>query len=109
MGESLEFIANITTNEKEESNYFNMWLQNEAGERIISAVEDGNEGPQSNGNPNDDNLSLSLIYKQEFASETTLYLYAEAIGVLAHYVPPHQMQVSYKTYGSGHKMTVGSI
>ena len=63
-GESLEFIANITTNEVEESNYFNMWLQNEAGERIISAVEDGNEGPQSNGNPNDDNLSLSLIYKQ---------------------------------------------
>ena len=63
-GESLEFIANVTTNELEESNYFDIWIQNEAGVRVISAVDDGNEGPQSNGNPNDDNLSLSLLYKQ---------------------------------------------
>ena len=63
-GESLEFIANVTTDELEESNYFDMWIQNEAGVRVISAVDDGNEGPQSNGNPNDDNLSLSLLYKQ---------------------------------------------
>ena len=108
-GESLEFIANVTTNEVEESNYFDMWLQNEAGVRIVSAVDDGNEGPQSNGNPNDDNLSLSLLYKQYFASETTLYLYAKAVGVPAHYVPQHQLQIGYKTYGSGHEMTVGSF
>ena len=99
-GESLEFIANITTDELGPSNYLEMYLEIN-GDIFISAVDDSNEGPQSNGNPNDDNLSLSVLYKEKMDQDTLVILWAEARGTTIN-VPKHQLQIGYKTYGPGH-------
>ena len=84
-----------------------MYLENQHGVRVASSVEDSNEGPQSNGNQNDDNLSLSLLYKEKVLHDTT---YTFKVGEWVwnngqqKAIPAHHMQVGYQTYGIGHAL-----
>ena len=84
-----------------------MYLENQHGVRVASSVEDSNEGPQSNGNQNDDNLSLSLLYKEKVLVDTTFSLYVTESNLnngQKKAIPAHQLQVGYKTYGIGHDL-----
>lgn len=81
-----------------------MYLENQHGVLVASSVEDSNEGPQSNGNHNDDNLSLSLLYKEKVLYDTTFTfkVYEIVVDKLQKAIPAHHMQVGYQTYGIGH-------
>lgn len=63
-GESLDFLANITTHDDYQSNYFKLRLLKN-GELVAKSEDDGNwvDGKTAE---NDDNLSLSLLYKGQF-------------------------------------------
>ena len=72
--------------------------------RVASSVEDSNDGPQSNGNPNDDNRSLSLLYKEKVLVDTSFKVFYNESWTdgKPKYIPAHQIQVGWKTYGIGH-------
>ena len=102
-GESLDFLANITTHDDYQSNYFKLRLLKN-GELVAKSEDDGNwvDGKTAE---NDDNLSLSLLYKGQFNQDARYEVFAQALP-FEHKIKEDQMQISYKTYGVGHKLTV---
>ena len=65
-GEVLDFMANVTTDDATPANWLRIELWNDDG-RLVSAVDDSNEGFVNREVGNDDNLSLSLLYKEKVA------------------------------------------
>ena len=100
-GEAFDLTANVTTDEEGFNNFFELFLMDDEDEVVARAADDSNEGLNAEGKPNDDNLSLTLLYKEKVSKDTTFKLYAKAIHE-THTVPAHQLQIGYKTYGSGH-------
>ena len=72
--------------------------------QVAFSVDDGNwvmEAPDAN----DDNLSLSLFYKGQVDYDCEYQLFAKALP-FTHKIKEDQLQISYKTYGVGHELTV---
>ena len=102
----LDLTANVTTDEQGFNNFFELFLHKEvagSNDLVARAVDDSNEGLNAEGKPNDDNLSLTLLYKEKVTEKTWFSLMARAKHE-THTVPKHQLQIGYKTYGSGHAL-----
>ena len=97
MGETLDFLANLTTDDTERtSDKFRLDLvQN--GEVVASSVDHGNRKW--------DNLSFALQYKAKMEAASTFEVVAEAYTV-AHRILEKQLQIGYKTYGEGLELTL---
>ena len=102
-GESLDFLANVTTHDDYQSNFFKLYLMKD-GACVARSEDDGNWVLGKTAE-NDDNLSLSLLYKGQFSQDARYEVFAQALP-FEHKIKEDQMQISYKTYGIGHKLTV---
>ena len=101
--ESLDFLANITTHDDYQSNFFKLYLLKDGA--VVARSEDDGNWVDGKTAENDDNLSLSLLYKGQFHQYARYELFAQALP-FEHKIKEEQMQISYKTYGVGHKLTV---
>ena len=63
-GESLDFLANITTHDDYQSNFFKLYLLKNGA--VVAWSEDDGNWVDGKTAENDDNLSLSLLYKGQF-------------------------------------------
>ena len=102
-GESLDFLANITTHDDYQSNFFKLYLLKNGA--VVARSEDDGNWVDGKTAENDDNLSLSLLYKGQFDQDARYEVFAQALP-FEHKIKEDQMQISYKTYGAGHKLTV---
>ena len=102
-GESLDFLANITTHDDYQSNFFKLYLLKNGA--VVARSEDDGNWVDGKTAENDDNLSLSLLYKGQFDQDARYEVFAQALP-FEHKIKEDQMQISYKTYGVGHKLTV---
>ena len=97
-GEVLDFLANLTTHNKTNKNdMIKLDLVDQDGEVVATSVDDGNG--------NDDNLSLSLLYQAKMDVDSTFEVVAQAWSK-AHRIPEKQLQIGYKTYGKGLELTL---
>ena len=71
-----------------------MWLERD-GEVVAKAVDDGNEG--------DDNLSMSLLYKEKVERRAYYCVRAENYHI-EHKIPEKQLQIGARFYGPGHNL-----
>ena len=74
-----------------------MDLVDQDGEVVATSVDDGNG--------DDDNLSLSLLYQAKMEVDSTFEVVAQA-WTKAHRIPEKQLQIGYKTYGKGLELTL---
>ena len=74
-----------------------MDLVDQNGEVVASSVDDGNG--------DDDNLSLSLLYQAKMDVDSTFEVVAQA-WTHAHRIPKKRLQIGYKTYGKGLDLTL---
>ena len=102
-GESLDFLANVTTHDDYQSNFFKLYLMKDGA--VVARSEDDGNWVDGKTAENDDNLSLSLLYKGQFNQDARYEVFAQALP-FEHKIKEDQMQISYKTYGAGHKLTV---
>ena len=89
-------MANVTSDHDGDNNMLTLYLVKD-GERVSNAVDDGNGG--------DDNASLSLLYKEKMNQTSTFHVWSKAYTEDIRILPKH-LQIGYKTYGSGHDLTV---
>ena len=57
------------------------------------------------GNGDDDNLSLSLLYQAKMDCDSHFEVVGQAY-TRAHRIPESQLQIGYKTYGPGLELTL---
>ena len=97
MGETLDFLANVTTDHREKQNdKFRLDLVQD-GEVVASSVDHGNKKW--------DNLSFALQYKAKMEAASTFEVVAQAYSI-AHRIQESQLQIGYKTYGEGLELTL---
>ena len=57
------------------------------------------------GSGDDDNVSVSLLFKEKVAQDSQFQIKAWVSSYNRH-IPPTQLQIGYKTYGSGLDLTI---
>ena len=97
-GEMVDFQAVVTTDQAGINNSLWLYLYQD-GRRVVASVDDSETR-------NDDNASLSLIYKTKAGEEGSKFELKAEGSTANRIIPPSQMQIGYKTYGPGHELSV---
>ena len=95
-GEMLDLNVNITSSESGKNNALWLWLYQD-DVKVAQSIDDGDG--------NDDNASVALLYKTVMTQNSTFRIMAQA-GSHIRKIPATQLQIGYKTYGPGHDLTV---
>merc|ERR1712071_262289 len=95
-GEVLDFIANVTSDHAGDNNMLTLYLVKDDN-RVSHAVDDGNG--------DDDNASLSILYKEKVTQNATFHVWSKAFTEDIRILENH-LHIGYKTYGSGHNVSI---
>ena len=96
--ETVDFNVVVTSDQKGINNSLWLYLYKD-GQRVVASVDDGETR-------NDDNASLSLMYKGKVGEEGGKFELKAEGSTANRIIPPTQMQIGYKTYGPGHMLSV---
>ena len=96
--EIVDFQVVVTTDQAGINNSLWLYLYQD-GKQVAASVDDSETR-------NDDNASLSLIYKAKAGDEGSKFVLKAEGSTANRIIPRHQMQIGYKTYGPGHELTV---
>ena len=93
-GEVLDLQVNVTTDPDGLNNGIALFLYQD-GEEVAISWDDGNN--------DDDNVSVSLLFKEKVTQYSHFQVKAWASS-WNRQIPPTHLQIGYKTYGSGHDL-----
>ena len=96
--ETVDFQVVITSDQGGINNSLWLYLYQD-GEQVVASVDDGETR-------NDDNASLSLIYKGKARDQGSSFVLKAEGSSGNRVIPATQMQIGYKTYGPGHMLSV---
>ena len=94
----MDFQVVITSDQGGINNSLWLYLYQD-GEQVVASVDDGETR-------NDDNASLSLIYKGKARDQGSSFVLKAEGSSGNRVIPATQMQIGYKTYGPGHMLSV---
>ena len=98
-GEVLDFLGNLTTDEKMKKND-KIWFELVQDGQVVATSVDC-----SASSIDADNLSMALLYQAKMDTDSTFDVVAEVFS-RTHRIPASQLQISYKTYGEGLELTL---